>query len=82
MGSLATIPNTKGWYLDVEKVAWNPSNWVFGSAWSLLYLLITLAGFLIWRSGCVGQGQENAAKSVLWAFGIQLGLNSIWKPIF
>lgn len=81
-GSLATIPNTEGWYLDVHKVAWNPPSSVFGPAWSVLYILIAAAGFLIWRAGYVGEGKTNAAKSVLWTFGIQLGLNAIWTPIF
>lgn len=81
-GSLATISNTEGWYLEVEKVAWNPPNAVFGPAWSLLYLLIALAGFLLWRSGYTGQGQENTAKSALMPYFLQLGLNAIWTPIF
>lgn len=82
LGSLATIPNTNGWYLEVAKVPWNPPNSVFGPAWSVLYLLIALAGFLIWRTGYAGAGKENAAKDVLWVYAVQLGLNSIWTPIF
>lgn len=81
-GSLASASNTEGWYLDVQKVAWNPPNWVFGPAWSVLYVLIAVTGFLIWRAGYAGEGKENRAKSVLWAYAIQLGLNAIWTPIF
>ncbi len=81
-GSLATIPNVEGWYADAAKVPWNPPDGVFGPAWSVLYLLIALAGFLLWRSGHQGAGRPNAARKTLWVYGLQLGLNAIWSPLF
>lgn len=81
-GSLASIANTEGWYTQVNKVAWNPPNALFGPAWSVLYFLIALVGFLIWRSGFSGTTTPNAAKSTLWLFTAQLLLNAIWTPIF
>lgn len=82
LGSLATIPNVEGWYADAAKVPWNPPDAVFGPAWSLLYLLIAVAGFLIWRSGHEGSGRPNTAHKTLWIYGVQLTLNAIWTPIF
>lgn len=82
VGSLAAIGNTDGWYLDVEKVPWNPPNSVFGPAWSLLYALIAVAGFLLWRRGFRGAGRRNAATGVLLLFVVQLLLNGLWTPIF
>lgn len=81
LGSLATIPNTDGWYKTVEKVAWNPPNEVFGPAWSFLYLLIALAGWLVWRSGW-REGERNAAQKALKIYAAQLVLNGIWTPVF
>jgi benzodiazapine receptor len=82
LGSLATVPNTQGWYADVEKVAWSPPDWVFGPAWSVLYLLIALAGFLTWRSGFAGAGARNRARAALRLYIVQLILNFAWTPVF
>lgn len=82
LGSWATIPHTDGWYAEANKVAWSPPNWLFGPAWSTLYLMIAVSGFLIWRAGFAGQGQANRARSVLWLFVLQLLLNLAWTPLF
>lgn len=82
LGSLATAPNTDGWYAGVEKVAWSPPNWLFAPAWSVLYLLIAIAGFLIWRAGFAGAGEQNGARGALTLYVTQLLLNFAWSPIF
>lgn len=81
LGSLATIPNTEGWYASVRKAPWSPPNWVFGPAWSVLYVCIAVAGWLIWRSGWTRDGR-NAARPALILYGVQLGLNALWTPVF
>lgn len=80
-GSLASTGNVDGWYANAEKVPWDPPNSVFGPVWTLLYALIALAGFLIWRSG-FRMGGPNAARSALRLFVVQLVLNSLWTPAF
>ncbi|MGO3886146.1 MAG: TspO/MBR family protein [Mycetocola sp.] len=82
VGSLASIGNTDGWYAQVDKVAWNPPNSVFGPAWTVLYLMIATAGFLLWRRGFQGEGQRNAAHGVLVFFAAQLLVNGLWNPVF
>lgn len=81
LGSLASISNTDGWYAEVEKVTWDPPNAVFGPVWSILYFLIAVAGWLIWRRG-YREGQPNAAKKTLTIFTAQLILNGLWTPTF
>ncbi|MGO3734255.1 MAG: TspO/MBR family protein [Canibacter sp.] len=81
LGSVATIPNTEGWYTTVEKVPWDPPNAVFGPVWSVLYFLIAVAGWLIWRAG-FQESRRNAAKRVLTVYVIQLVLNGLWTPAF
>lgn len=81
LGSMATVPNTEGWYADAQKVPWTPPNSVFGPVWSVLYLLIAVAGWLIWRTG-YREGRENAARGPLTLYAVQLILNGIWTPIF
>lgn len=82
LGVLANDGNTDGWYADAEKVAWSPPNWLFGPAWSFLYFLIALAGWLIWRAGYRGAGTPNAAQGVVAIYVVQLLLNCAWSPTF
>ena len=81
-GSMATMPNTDGWYAEVERAPWSPPDALFGPVWSALYFLIALAGFLIWRAGFRGGGQRNAASGALTLFVVQMVLNSLWTPVF
>lgn len=81
-GSFATAPNTDGWYANVERAPWSPPDWLFGPAWTTLYILIALAGFLVWRAGFRGAGTVNAARGALSLYVGQLVLNALWTPIF
>ena len=71
LGSVATFGNVEGWYAAAEKVPWNPPNWLFGPAWTLLYTLMSVAAWLVWRRG----------RSLKW-YVIQLVLNAVWTPVF
>ncbi|MHA3724017.1 TspO/MBR family protein [Leucobacter sp. HY1910] len=82
LGSIATIPHTDGWYASVNKVPWSPPNAVFGPAWTALYALIAIAGFLIWRAGYAAAGQPSRAQHQLRLFAVQLVLNGLWTPLF
>lgn len=62
------------WYAGLAKPSFNPPNWVFGPAWTLLYVLIAVAGWRVWRSRLGGWPIR------LW--GIQLALNFMWSPAF
>ncbi len=59
------------WYAGLAKPPWTPPNWLFGPVWSLIYLLIAIAGWLVWRSKGLGIG-------LLFWF-VQLGLNGLWS---
>jgi tryptophan-rich sensory protein len=71
LGSIATAGNVEGWYADAAKAPWNPPNWLFGPAWTLLYTLMSVAAWLVWRAG-----------GSLRPYVIQLVLNAIWTPVF
>lgn len=81
LGSLASASNVDGWYAGVEKAPWDPPNSVFGPVWSALYLVIALAGWLVWRAG-YRAGRPNAARGALALFVAQLVLNGLWTPAF
>lgn len=59
------------WYAALQKPAWTPPNSVFPVAWSILYLMIAVAGWLAWRASGIGPAV------VVWAIG--LGINGLWS---
>jgi len=78
LGSLATDPNIDGWYAALRKPSWNPPNWIFGPVWSMLYLLMAVAAWLVWRR----RGFVGASPLPLALFGVQLVLNGLWSVLF
>ncbi len=76
VGALVTISSVGSWYQTIDKPFFTPPSWVFGPAWTTLYLLMGIALFLIWKS------DHPSKKTALWLFGIQLVLNGIWSPAF
>ena len=76
-GSLLTVSSLDNWYETLRKPAWTPPNWIFGPVWSVLYLSMAIAAWLVWR--------EHRAVNVrvpLGVFFIQLVLNGIWSGLF
>lgn len=77
IGSMFTTPSIGGWYAALAKPAWTPPPWVFGPVWSLLYLAMAVAAWLVWRRVGFSRG-----ASALNLFGVQLVLNVCWSAIF
>jgi tryptophan-rich sensory protein len=73
LGSVATTPNIPTWYEGLDKPWFNPPNGVFPVVWTILYVLIAVAGWLAWRHG---------AGRRLVPFFIQIALNVIWSFAF
>jgi benzodiazapine receptor len=65
------------WYDSLRKPAWRPPNWLFGPAWTVLYAMIAVAGWLVWTTA--GPGERLVPMSV---YGLQLVLNVVWSGIF
>jgi len=64
-------------YVALARPSWAPPASVFGPVWSVLYAMIALAGWLVWRRwGWAG------ARAALTAYAVQLGLNALWTPLF
>jgi tryptophan-rich sensory protein len=76
-GALFTGPAVDGWYRTLERPAFAPPNWVFGPAWTLLYALMGIAAYLVWKAP-----KTPARRAALAWFGAQLALNAIWSPVF
>ncbi len=73
--TLAAIP---AWYNTLNKPSFAPPNWIFGPVWTLLYAMMGVAFFLIWRLGLKKKKTKLAVKF----FAAQLALNFIWTPVF
>jgi tryptophan-rich sensory protein len=65
------------WYSSLHKSLASPSPKVFPIAWTLLYIMIALAGSFFWK-----RRHEPAIRPLLKMYSIQLLLNWIWTPIF
>ena len=62
------------WYERLRKPSWNPPNWAFPVVWTILYAMMAVAGWLVWRE--VGW----STAIVIW--GAQLVLNAAWSWLF
>lgn len=65
------------WYQELVKPSWTPPNWLFGPVWSLLYLMMGVAAWLIWK-----QNGFSGAILPLGFFLLQLILNGLWSWLF
>lgn len=78
LGGLATAPAIPTWYQTLNKPVFSPPQWLFGPAWTTLYILMGIALFLVWRQGFSAPG----VRLALLAFLVQLVLNVIWSFLF
>jgi tryptophan-rich sensory protein len=79
IGSLAvTGQGFSSWYAAIQKPGFTPPGWVFGPVWTILYLLMGVAAFLVWQRGL---GSRPVRTALVW-FLVQLALNAAWTPVF
>ncbi|MFA5129363.1 MAG: TspO/MBR family protein [Patescibacteria group bacterium] len=77
-GSVVTSPAIPTWYASLPKSALNPPGWVFGPVWTILFAVMGVSVFLIWRKGL----NRKEVKVALVIFAIQLALNALWSILF
>ena len=75
-GGLASV-QAGTFYLDLARPAWAPPAWLFGPVWSVLYLLMGLAAWLVWRTNAVP-----TRRRALVLFVAQLAVNALWTWLF
>jgi tryptophan-rich sensory protein len=80
IGALFTTSKIPTWYAALAKPSFNPPSWVFGPVWTILFVLMGIAAFLIWQSsrGALAQRRREA----LVVYGLQLLLNVLWSILF
>lgn len=76
IGSAASI-QAGPFYMQLLRPEWAPPPGVFGPVWSVLYAMMAIAAWLVWRVGGF-----HAARSALSQFLIQLAVNALWSWLF
>ncbi|WP_440990347.1 TspO/MBR family protein [Haloarchaeobius baliensis] len=70
-------PNS-AWFQALEKPSFYPPGWAFGVAWTILFTLMGVALYRVWREGT----EHRAVRVALGAFALQMLFNVAWTPTF
>lgn len=76
VGGLASA-KAAGFYQELALPVWAPPSWLFGPVWTLLYLLMGISAWIVWKT----KGWRNAAGA-LSLFLVQLAANALWTWLF
>jgi tryptophan-rich sensory protein len=79
IGSLATMKAIPVWFAGLNKPSFSPPNSIFGPVWTVLYILMAVSAFLVWRQD---GGSSGPVKIALIVFAVQLILNILWSVLF
>jgi len=75
IGSLLTTQGLRPWYANLKKPSWTPPNWLFGPVWTILFIAMAIAAWLVWwRVGLTAAPMQ--------LFLLQLLLNVAWSALF
>ncbi|MGI9547247.1 MAG: TspO/MBR family protein, partial [Flavobacteriaceae bacterium] len=78
LSGFATQSSVGTWYTTLNKPAFNPPNWVFGTVWTILYILMGVAAGIVWSKGL----HHIWVKTALYHFSFQLIFNALWSVVF
>jgi translocator protein len=76
LGSLATETSRLSWYAGLQKPPLNPPDFVFAPVWTVLYVLMAVAGWRIWHA------EVSNRSRLRFLFTVQLLLNGVWSVLF
>lgn len=77
IGSAASM-RAGDFYQQLVRPGWAPPADVFGPVWTVLYVLMAIAAWLVWRRA----GSFAAARTALTLYLAQLVLNALWSWLF
>ena len=78
LSGAVTANGVATWYPSLAKPSFNPPAWIFGPVWTVLYVMMGVAAFLVWRQGLEAEG----VRFALSIFVVQLALNGLWSILF
>ncbi|CAN5799044.1 TspO/MBR family protein [soil metagenome] len=73
-----TTSAVEGWFTSIIKPSFNPPNWLFAPVWTILYMLMGVAFYLVWKQA----GNPVLKRNAIILYSIQLALNFLWSFIF
>lgn len=76
LGSVAVVANVNGWFATADMPPWTPPKSAFGPIWTVLYIGMAVAAWLVWRRGA------DLTSRPLKLYWTQLVLNLAWTPLF
>jgi len=76
LGALMT--DLGSWYVHLHKPSWQPPDWLFGPAWTVIFALCALSGYLAWRNAPNRGGRDG----VIALFALNGFLNVLWSALF
>jgi tryptophan-rich sensory protein len=78
LGGWITSDAVQTWYPTLNKPSWNPPNWLFAPVWTVLYVMMAIAAWLVWKKDARFAG----VRAALILFFVQLALNLLWSALF
>ena len=78
LGSVFTETGSGTWYEALLKPVFNPPDWIFAPVWTLLFILMGISLFLVWRRGW----KDILVRKGVTMFFIQLCFNLLWSYFF
>lgn len=92
LGSVFTSPSIGKWYTTLQKPFFNPPNWIFAPVWTLIFLMMGIAFYIVWEKGWQVKNKIlvypkflsnfSGKKKTISIFFIQLFLNVFWSFLF
>jgi len=81
-GSYFTAESVATWYPTLNKPSWRPPNSAFGPVWTVLYTLMAVSAWLVWKKDDTAQATGANRNKALGAWTVQLLLNAAWSAVF
>lgn len=66
------------WYRELRKPSWNPPDWIFAPAWTVILALAAWAGVLAWMQAA----DRTTQLCIIGLFGCNIALHMLWTPLF
>lgn len=78
ISGLLTTTQNNVWFNTIVKPSWNPPGYLFGPVWTVLYLLMAISLWIVWKS----DSNESMKQEAMLFFAAQLFLNFWWTILF
>jgi tryptophan-rich sensory protein len=78
LGGIVTRTGPDTWYALLEKPAFSPPGWLFGPVWTLLFILMGISLWMVWKEGI----EKRDVRIALGVFAVQFIFNIAWSFLF